>query len=321
MIRLRDDPALVQAEIERRREAARHANPRRQREEELRREQARLEKSMERLINAYQEGLVMLAQLRQRMPDLRRQVPAVESELHSLAMAAVDEARYLQVAETLATFRGRLRARAETLDVRERQQILRLLVKEILVGSETITIRHSIPIPPPGSGSSGTPPPSSGMIGTQSKTGYLLRSGSPLTAAGKRVPALRFRSMGRGLARESGDRRQDRCPVRRRSRGGLSAPGGRRAVSEGVSGAAGEVRVGSSSGKDEANCVGARSLAKPETGRPGEARNVHVPWVHARLRRELERLFPGLAGNGREADEGQAPAEQAGVARSDARAG
>ena len=151
MIRLLDDPALVQAEIERRREAARHANPLRKREEELRREQARLEKSIERLINAYQEGLVMLAQLRQRMPDLRRQVQAVESELHSLAMAAVDEARYLQLAETLATFRGRLRARAETLDVRERQQILRLLVKEILVGSETITIRHSIPIPPPGS--------------------------------------------------------------------------------------------------------------------------------------------------------------------------
>ena len=36
---------------------------------------------------------------------------------------------------------------SETLDVRERQQILRLLVKEILVGEDTITIRHSIPIP------------------------------------------------------------------------------------------------------------------------------------------------------------------------------
>jgi hypothetical protein len=35
----------------------------------------------------------------------------------------------------------------ETLDVRERQQILRLLLKEILVDTQSITIRHSIPIP------------------------------------------------------------------------------------------------------------------------------------------------------------------------------
>jgi len=178
MVRLLDDPALIQAEIDRRREAARQANPLRKREEELRREQARLEKSIERLINAYQEGLVSLPQLRQRMPELRRQMQAVESELHSLEMAAVDETRYLQLAETLAAFRGKLRTRAETLEVRERQQIVRLLVKEILVGGDIITIRHSLPIPPSGSGPSGTMPPSSGMIGMPSKTGYLLRSGS-----------------------------------------------------------------------------------------------------------------------------------------------
>src|SRR5207342_2539641 len=70
------------------------------------------------------------------------------------------------------------RTRAETLEVRERQQIVRLLVKEILVGGDIITIRHSLPIPPSGSGPSGTMPPSSGMIGTPSKTGYLLRSRS-----------------------------------------------------------------------------------------------------------------------------------------------
>jgi hypothetical protein len=40
----------------------------RKREDELRREQSRVEKSGERLVTAYQEGLVTLAQLRQRMP-------------------------------------------------------------------------------------------------------------------------------------------------------------------------------------------------------------------------------------------------------------
>jgi len=174
IIRLLEDPALVQAEIARRREAARNADPLRRREEELHREQARLEKSIERLVTAYQEGLVTLPQLRHRMPDLRKQAQAIESELRSLAMAAVDQAHYLQIAENLVGFCGKLRLRADTMDVRERQQILRLLVREVLVDTDTITLRHSIPIP-----QSGTPRPNSGGgSGASPATGYLLRKGS-----------------------------------------------------------------------------------------------------------------------------------------------
>ena len=182
IIRLLEDPMLVQGEIDRRQQAARNADPLRKREEALRREQARLEKCSDRLISAYQEGLVTLPQLRHRMPELRKQAQAVESELQSLEMATLDQAKYLQLAETLATFRSRLRARAETLDIRERQQILRLLVKEILVDAETITIRHSFVIPS-GPESNGMPNPSSGSSGGSIPSGYLLRSGSNFAAA------------------------------------------------------------------------------------------------------------------------------------------
>jgi site-specific DNA recombinase len=180
IIRLLDDPALVQGEIDRRREAARHADPLRRREHELRREQARLEKNGERLITAYQEDLVTLAQLRQRMPEVRKQAQAVQSELESLKMAAVDEAKYLQLADSLGAFRSKLRLRAETLDIRERQQILRLVVREVLVGDKTITIRHSIPVPTSGSGSGSNGTPSAGIGPSPSIPGpcYLLRTGS-----------------------------------------------------------------------------------------------------------------------------------------------
>jgi site-specific DNA recombinase len=178
IIRLLEDPALIQTEIDRRREAAQKADPLRRREEELRREKARVEKSGERLVTAYQEGLLTLPQLRQRMPPLQKQTQAVESELQSLKMAAVDEAKYLQLAENLAGFRTKLRVRAEALDIAVRQQILRLLVKEILVGGDTITLRHSIPIPQSGPGSNGSPSPSSGVTGSRPNPSYLLRSGS-----------------------------------------------------------------------------------------------------------------------------------------------
>jgi len=122
------------------------------------------------------------------MPALQKQAQAVGSELQSLEMAAVDEARYLQLAENLAGFRSKLRSRADTLDVTIRQQILRLVVKEVLVGTETITLRHSLPIPQPGPASNGPASPSGGVTRLNPAPDYLLRSGSQEAYA--RCPAL-----------------------------------------------------------------------------------------------------------------------------------
>ena len=150
---------IIQEELNRRLEAARNADPLKQREECLRRDHARLAKGMDRLLMAYQEGLMSLEQLRGRMPELRRQDHAIQAELQSLEMAAGDQTKYLRLVETLGDFRARLRARANTLDIKERQKILRLLVKEVLVGKETITIRHSIRLPASGPDPNITPRP------------------------------------------------------------------------------------------------------------------------------------------------------------------
>lgn len=93
-------------------------------------------------------------------------------------MAVADETRYLKLAESLAGFRTKLRVRAQTLDVRERQQLLRLLVKEILVGADGLTIRHSIPIPPGEPGSDGPPAPDAGPSEAATTLGYRLRTRS-----------------------------------------------------------------------------------------------------------------------------------------------
>lgn len=45
----------------------------------------------------------------------------------------------------LTAFLERLRTNAQTLDVDQRQRIMRLLVKEVIVGKDLITIKHSIP--------------------------------------------------------------------------------------------------------------------------------------------------------------------------------
>src|SRR5947199_10458891 len=81
------------------------------------------------------------------MPVLRQRQQALSAELQAIADQTNDRAAFLRLAETLSAFLVRLRSAAETLSIIERQKIVRLLVKDILVGEDTITIRHSIPIP------------------------------------------------------------------------------------------------------------------------------------------------------------------------------
>ena len=170
VIELLEDPALIRQEIQRRLQEIQNSNPIKKRKEVLDREIARQQKSIERLLDAYQEGLLGLEELRRRLPNLRKRSESLQSELRSLEATTGDRQALLRLADNLENFLERLRCTADTLDVIERQKILRLVVKEILIHKETIKIRHSIPI-------TGTPAPS-GVSGREDIPRYLLRSGS-----------------------------------------------------------------------------------------------------------------------------------------------
>jgi site-specific DNA recombinase len=183
LVQLLEDPSVIQQELNRRLEAARKADPLKQREELLHRDHAKLAKSMDRLLSAYQEDLLSLEQLRSRMPELRKQQQAVQAELQSLETATADHVHCLRLMETLTDFSAQLRLRADTLEVTERQKIVRLLVKEILVGRDTLTLRHSIRIPnaePDPSGMPRQPHPPQPPPTPQPGPRYLLRSGRPV---------------------------------------------------------------------------------------------------------------------------------------------
>jgi len=129
IVRLLENPRLIDEELNRRLEAARKAAPTKRRQETLQRDLTRVRKSMERLMTAYQEDLLSLDELRNRMPELRQRERAMHAELQSIGTQEQDRAAYLRLAETLSAFLGRLRFSAEKLDVLERQRIVRLLVK------------------------------------------------------------------------------------------------------------------------------------------------------------------------------------------------
>jgi site-specific DNA recombinase len=180
VLRLIEDPTLIQAELDRRLDAARAAEPTKRRQDALERELTRIRKSMERLLTAYQEDLLSLDELRRRMPELRAREQFVRAELQAILDQAADRMAFLRLAETLTAFLQRLRESAQSLEIADRQKIVRLVVKDILVDNDTITIRHSIPSHPR-TPPTGPEPPSDGKSLTADQ-GYLLRSGRDDTA-------------------------------------------------------------------------------------------------------------------------------------------
>ena len=91
---------------------------------------------------------------------------------------------YLRLVDSLTQFGARLRSRAGTMEVTERQKILRLLAREVVVGHDTITIRHCLPIPAAHSSATKAGQPSDDSEPDAATACYLLRSGSTLTNAG-----------------------------------------------------------------------------------------------------------------------------------------
>ena len=87
IVRLLEDPELIHNELDRRLAAAREADPTKRREEALRRDLVRIRKSIDRLLTAYQEGLLSLDELRQRLPNLRRREQADNAELQRLSIS------------------------------------------------------------------------------------------------------------------------------------------------------------------------------------------------------------------------------------------
>jgi len=140
------DPALIRTEINSRLEQHRTTDPATAQRKRIDTGLAKASTAITRLIGAYQEQLISLDELRTRMPELRTRETTLRHQLDALDNQLADREVYLKLADNLEDFLRGLRDRAATASVAERQRVLRLLVKDVLVGPDKITIRHSIPV-------------------------------------------------------------------------------------------------------------------------------------------------------------------------------
>lgn len=146
LLRLLQTPSLIEGELQRRRHAS-QAGVTRQRHETLRKSICRLERQMNKLLDAYQEDLLSLDVLRERMTTIKERHQRAQAELKDLDTVVLDEKRIASISADVNQFLCWLSEGTEKMNLLEKQAIVRLLVKEVFVGADTIKIHHCVPIP------------------------------------------------------------------------------------------------------------------------------------------------------------------------------
>jgi DNA invertase Pin-like site-specific DNA recombinase len=206
------DPALIRAEISSRLQAARTGDPATRQRQQLELALAKAATSITAMITAYSEQLITIDELRARMPDLRGRETSLRGQLAALDAQLADRDAYLKLADDLEGFLAQLRGSTATASTEERQRVLRLLIKDVLIGPEKITIRHRIPAR--GSSTGGRRHEPDADTEGDHRPGYLLRWEREDAALGSSLP-------GRGEAAVFGHpRRQpsgDQFPGRERA--------------------------------------------------------------------------------------------------------
>ena len=237
------DPALIRAEIGRRLEQARTSDPVIRQRTQIELALAKAATSVTAMVEAFSEQLITIDELRAKMPDLRAREANLKSQLDALDARAADRDAYLKLAGDLEGFLATLRGKAVAASTEERQRILRLLVKDVLVGPEKITIRHRIPVREHASGG--------GHHDTTDTEGDMRQSyplcwGRGQPVAVQRLPAPA--GPGMGYARARGSR-----SVRRRPAGDVQVPAAGGGRARAAPGTAGRTRPGAEGGQDRAS--------------------------------------------------------------------
>ncbi len=122
----------------------------------------RLFREESRLVDAYQVGIIELEELEERRTKIAQRRKALRAQYEQQAQLRRQAAQAREVLEDLETFCGRINARLEEATFEEKQSILQLLIERIIVGEDTLEIRHVIPLdgPPQNSRRSAAPPES-----------------------------------------------------------------------------------------------------------------------------------------------------------------
>jgi site-specific DNA recombinase len=144
---LLDDPATLAAQFE---ERARQADAldadaqtaAQKSEAQLR----RLDREEERLLDAYQAEAIDLGELKERREQIRGRRHVLKTQHEQERRLRSERQTAKEVWADLTAFCERIRSRLDEATLAERQRILQLLIDRVIVGEDSLEIRHVIPL-------------------------------------------------------------------------------------------------------------------------------------------------------------------------------
>src|SRR5262249_1318927 len=144
---LLDDPTALLAQFEAfAREADAQETNDRAEEQKWEGRLRRLDREEQRLVDAYQAEVIDLAELKERCEQIATRRQALAGQREQLARLRDQRRAARGVGADLRSFGERARGRLEGATLAERQQLLQLLIERVIVGEDTLEIRHVIPL-------------------------------------------------------------------------------------------------------------------------------------------------------------------------------
>ena len=118
-----------------------------QEQQRIQRQLERLGEQRQRLVDAYQNGVIELEELQRRKERIAEREQFLQERKAGIESRLLEVGRQVDLQEGLEAFAHRIRRALENPTFADKQRILRLVIERIEVGEEEIVIRHAIPIP------------------------------------------------------------------------------------------------------------------------------------------------------------------------------
>src|SRR6185312_1613027 len=118
----------------------------------------RLDREERRLIDAYQSEVIDLEELRARREQIRGRREVLTTQRDREQRSSAERRAAKAVWSDIEAFCRRVRTRLDGADLAERRRTLRWLIERVIVGEDSLEIRHVIPL---GHGDGGPSGPSS----------------------------------------------------------------------------------------------------------------------------------------------------------------
>lgn len=144
--KLLTDESLIQTEINNRINASKKTSPLKIKIKDLESELIKANKSIDRLLDAYQASLMSMDELKNRVDKLRKHQLLLKSEIGAYKTQNEGAKQFLEIESSIKVFFSKLKTRLDKIEVPEKQKIMRLLVKDILIDDKEIIMNHNIPL-------------------------------------------------------------------------------------------------------------------------------------------------------------------------------